>query len=246
MFGLLGGCAVLRDSSDYELFESELNKNSSLGKNWLGPKVDLETRWIGTLDVSPTIPILVMAGHADSQGIAGSGTAGESVAVKSKEPMNVNMSDELFWNLKVSKAVKKLGRSEGLNIDSYDPPNRTIHFENNPTTNWSVGAKHVRNGGYVLEIHFDSYGKDGHGSGLIPALSTRLNKIDESLAKSFGRYPLMFRGGLGAPKRGIRILEIGKLEGKLEENLRNPLTQEMAINSIANQIVQAIKSGIAD
>ena len=70
------------------------------------------------------------------------------------------------------------------------------------------------------------------------------NKIDESIARKFGRFPVLFRGGLGAPRRQIRILEIGKLEGLLEKNLRNLKTREKTIELLSNKIVQAFFNGI--
>ncbi len=209
-----------------------------------GPLVDLRADWVGTNSVPFNLPILIMAGHADSQGLAGSGTPGAAVALTGAKPMNPEISDELYWNLKIRDSVVKLGLEQGLNIKSYDPINRNIVDGNNPNTNWSIGAVNAKKGTYVIELHFDSYGEYGFGSGLIPALTSNLNTVDESLAKEFGRYPLFFRGGLGAPKRGIRILEIGKLEGKLEENLRNIQVREKTILDISARIIQALKDGI--
>ena len=77
------------------------------------------------------------------------------------------------------------------------------------------------------------------GSGLIPPFFEEPNIIDESIARKFGRFPILFRGGLGAPRRQIRILEIGKLEGLLEKNLRNVKTRQRTIKLIANEIVEA-------
>ncbi len=205
-----------------------------------------KTWWIGNHRVSKNIEILVMAGHADSQGIQGAGTLGESVDLKGAIPMSMTITDELFWNLRVRDAVVKLGQEKGLNIRSYDPGIRTIHNPNNEKTNWSVGAQLAKKGGYPLEIHFDSYGKYGFGSGLIPPLSTQINHIDESLAESFGRYPLFFRGGLGGPRRQIRILEIGKLEGQLEKKLRDKNSREKTLDLIALKIVNAILRGIKE
>ncbi len=246
VIGLIIGLVFAR-ILDFSNSETSLYLPSSvptIEDDFLGPKVNLKSEWVGAKKVSRKISILVMAGHADSQGIYGSGTSGEAVAIKGFSPMYSSISDELFWNIKVQNAIVELGRIAGLNINSYDPGVRTIVEENDPRTNWSVGAEHSKQGGYVLEIHFDSYGKDGHGSGLIPALTNDLNQIDESLAKTFGRYPLFFRGGLGAPKRGIRILEIGKLEGELEKRLRDPLLRDATIDSIAIRIVNAIQTGI--
>ena len=209
-----------------------------------GSKVNFKTHWKGEKSVPKSLPILVLAGHADSQGIAGAGTAGEAVAIKGKSPMNPKISDELFWNLKVRDAVVRLGKKRGLNISLYDPTNRNIIDGNNKITNWSKGAMHARKGGYPIEIHFDSYGEYGFGSGLIPALISDLNNVDESLANEFGRYPLFFRGGLGAPRRGIRVLEIGKLEGDLEKKLRDNRISPHIIDKIGSRIVECLIAGI--
>ncbi len=211
---------------------------------FLGPRVSKNTIWVGNQVVLPDQKILVMAGHADSQNIQGEGTSGEAVDLLGSLPMDANMSDELFWNLKVKDSVVKLGKRKGLIIDSYDPGKRTILNENDSETNWSVGSDYAAQGVYVLEIHFDSYGKNGSGSGLIPPLSSKLNNIDESLAQTFGRYPLFFRGGLGAARRQIRILEIGKLEGDLEKNLRDLTSRQETIDNIATKIVDSLVVGI--
>lgn len=210
----------------------------------LGPRVQLKAHWKGQTHPKRTIPILMLAGHADSQKMQGSGTSGAAVDLHGAHPMDPRMRDELFWNLKVRDAVVQQGRRRGLNITEYTPPALTIANGNHPSTNWSVGKKHVGNGGYALEIHFDAYGRDGYGSGLIPAIRRHPSTIDESLAVSFGRYPLMFRGGLGAPKRGISILEIGKLEGRLETRLRDPRTRQATLDAIVLRITDAILDGL--
>ena len=176
--------------------------------------------------------------------MAGSGTPGEAVDKFGLNPMDPNISDELFWNLRLQKSIVQLGKIKGLNIKSYDPGIRNIDDANDPRTNWSVGEKFAKNGGYVIEIHFDSYGEYGVGSGLIPSFVDTPNKIDESIAKKFGRFPILFRGGLGAPRRQIRILEIGKLEGSLEKNLRNFKTRRRTIKLLSNEIVKAFLNGI--
>ena len=212
----------------------------------VGSQVNIDSYWIGTKPVKKNISILLLAGHADSQGIAGKGTLGEAVAIRGETPMNSEISDELFWNLKLLDVLLILGKKRGLNIQSYIPPIRNILDPNDPITNWSVGAKHALKGGYPIEIHFDAYGKYGIGSGLIPPVAQNINTVDEALANRFGRFPLFFRGGLGAPRRQIRVLEVGKLEGKLERNLRNLSTREQTLRSIAMLIVQAIVDGLKE
>ena len=209
-----------------------------------GPRAPYSKDWIGTRPVEPTTEILVMAGHSDSQGIGGAGTGGAAASLYGARPMQIGITDELFWNLVTAQEVVRLGQARGLKIRFYDPPQRSIASGNDPRTTWSVGKAHVANGGYALEIHYDAYGRDGVGSGLIPPINKPLTQIDESLAKEFGAYPQFFRNGLGAPKRGIAILEIGKLEGSLENALRNPQSRLASIQTIATRIVGALEAGL--
>ncbi len=210
----------------------------------IGESSNIHATWVGSTEVDKNIPILILAGHADSQGLAGAGTPGEAVDKFGLNPMHPGISDELFWNLKLQKSIVKLGIKKGLNISSYDPGIRNIDDANDPRTNWSVGKRFAKRGGYAIEIHFDAYGKHGVGSGLIPPFSDQPNKLDESIARTFGRFPVLFRGGLGAPRRQIRVLEIGKLEGLLEKNLRNLKTRKKTIKLLATEIVQAFLNGI--
>ena len=210
----------------------------------IGDASNLSATWVGSKDVDKNIPILILAGHADSQGLAGAGTPGEAVDKFGLNPMHPEISDELFWNLKLQESIVKIGKKKGLNIRSYDPEIRNIDDANDPKTNWSVGKRFAKSGGYAIEIHFDAYGMYGVGSGLIPPFSETPNKIDESIARTFGRFPVSFRGGLGAPRRQIRVLEVGKLEGLLEQNLRNQETRQKTIKLLATEIVQAFLNGI--
>ena len=209
-----------------------------------GPRSRLARDWVGARAVPADVPILVMAGHADSQGIGGPGTAGAAVDLRGAAPMQPGIRDELYWNLEVARRVVELGQRRGLAIRFYDPQQRTIANANDPRTNWSVGKRHADAGGYALEIHFDAYGPDGVGSGVIPALHRPFSRIDESLAQAFGGYPMQFRGGLGGPRRGITLLEIGKLEAPLETALRNPATREQALAAISERVVAALEIGV--
>jgi hypothetical protein len=208
-----------------------------------GPRSRLGRDWIGIRAVDPDTPILVLAGHADSQGMNGAGTSGAAVAAGAP-PMFPGISDELYWNMVVAEAVVTLGQQRGLRISSYRPPFRTIPDGNHPSTNWSVGRQHAASGGYALEIHFDAWGPDGIGSGLIPPLHRPFGSLDESLAVAFGGFPMAFRGGLGGPRRGIALLEVGKLEGQLERALRNPATRSETVMAIAERIVTALEVGL--
>jgi len=215
-----------------------------LNAGFTGPRVSLAKDWVGRRPLAAETPILVLAGHADSQGIAGAGTSGAAVALRGAAPMQADIQDELYWNLRTATAVVALGRSRGLAIQMYVPPVRDIANGDDPRTNWSIGKAFTAAGGYACEIHYDAYGPDGVGSGLIPPINRPLSQLDESLAQAFGGYPRLFRGGLGGPKRGIALLEIGKLEGKLESSLRDPRSREASIAGIAERIVAAIELGL--
>ena len=209
-----------------------------------GPRSPLNKNWVGSRPLAPTTEILVMPGHADSQGVGGAGTGGAAVSLRGARPMQIGITDELYWNLATAQEVVRQGQARGLAIRFYDPIQRTIANANDPRTTWSVGKAHVAQGGYALEIHYDAYGRDGVGSGLIPPVNQQ-SAIDESLAAAFGSYPRLFRDGLGAPKRGIAILEIGKLEGSLEASLRNPQSRQAALEAIAKRIVDAMEAGLS-
>ncbi|MEB3334161.1 MAG: dehydrogenase [Cyanobacteriota bacterium] len=209
-----------------------------------GVRSPMRKDWIGLRSVAPNTPILVMAGHADSQGIAGSGTSGEAAGLLGAAPMMRGITDEHYWNLVMAHAVASLGRERGLRIDFYKPPFRTILDPDHPGTNWSVGRQHALADGYAFEIHFDAYGPSGVGSGLIPPLHRPFSRIDESLAQEFGAYPMNFRDRLGGPKRGVAILELGKLEGRLEASLRDPNTRQQTVRLLAERIVSALEVGL--
>ena len=211
-----------------------------------GPRSRLSDRkdWLGVMPLPAQTEILVLAGHADSQEMPGAGTAGEAVDLRGAAPMQPGIRDELYWNLLTAQAVVELGQQRGLRIRFYAPSERSIADGNDPRTNWSVGKAHAAAGGYALEIHYDAYGPDGVGSGLIPPLHRHTTRLDESLAQAFGSYPLLYREGLGAPRRGIAILEIGKLEDNLEAALRDPSRSEATINAIALRVVEALERGL--
>ena len=211
----------------------------------LGPRTRDPGRWVGRQPVPPNLTIVVMAGHADSQGMASAGTPGFAVDMRKAAPMDARMRDELFWNFKVQEAVVRIGKTRGLNISSYRPPSLTIRNDNDPRTNWSQARVRSAKGQYILEIHFDAYRPHGFGSGLIPAINRPLNTVDESLGRSFGRFPRNFRGGLGGPRRGIGILEIGMLEDPLEAQLRNPKTRSKTVNCLAERVVEALVEGVS-
>ncbi|MEB3351233.1 MAG: dehydrogenase [Cyanobacteriota bacterium] len=210
----------------------------------LGVRSPLARDWVGLRSLPANTPILVMAGHADAQNIAGSGTSGAAVALRGARPMMAGISDELYWNMVIAQAVVQLGEQRGLTIRYHRPPYRTISDGDAPGTNWSAGREHVAAGGYALEIHFDAYGPSGVGSGLIPPLHRPFSRVDESLAQAFGGYPMNFRERLGGPKRGLALLEIGKLEGPLEDALRDPQRRAATVSAIAGRVVQALAQGL--
>lgn len=208
-----------------------------------GVRSRLSRDWVGQRPEPADLPILVMAGHADSQGIAGAGTGGAAVDLHGARPMQRGMRDELYWNLAVARRVVDLGLQRGLNIRFYDPPQRTIHNGDDPRTNWSVGKAHAAAGGYALEIHFDAYGPDGVGSGVIPALHRPFSRIDESLARAFGGYPQQFRGGLGGRAGASRCWRSASWSPRWSPPCATPAPPQ-ALAAIAERVVAALEQGL--
>ena len=50
---------------------------------------------------------------------------------------------------------------------------------------------------------------------------------------------------LGAPRRGVSMLEIGLLDGALERNLRDPNQRDATLNRIAKRVVFALRQGLS-
>ena len=61
--------------------------NPMAGEPLTGPRTPLPKDWVGLRSIAPETEILVMAGHADSQGLKGSGTPGEAVGRMGAPPM---------------------------------------------------------------------------------------------------------------------------------------------------------------
>ena len=102
----------------------------------LGPRTKQPGRWIGHQAVRHNLPIVVMAGHADSQQLASAGTPGFAVDVKRQPPMDPSMRDELFWNFRVQNAVCASDGKQG-STSAATAPILTIRNDNDPRTNWS-------------------------------------------------------------------------------------------------------------
>ena len=93
-------------------YERKINFTDNL-ELIIGESSNIPATWVGSVLVDKNIPILILAGHADSQGFAGAGTPGEAVDKFGLNPMNPAISDELFWNLKLQETVVKIGKKKG-------------------------------------------------------------------------------------------------------------------------------------
>ena len=104
--------------------------------------------WIGTKEEHKYIPILILVGHADSQGLTVAGSPGEAVDKFGLKPMHPEISDELFWDLKLQESSVQLGNSKGLNNRFFYLGIRDIVYDNDTRTNLSVGKEFAKNGWY--------------------------------------------------------------------------------------------------
>ena len=69
--------------SFYAFSQLYYTRNFNFKENFeliIGDASNLPATWVGSKDVDKNIPILILAGHADSQGFAGAGTPGEAVS----------------------------------------------------------------------------------------------------------------------------------------------------------------------
>ena len=106
-----------------------------------GPRSRLGRDWVGARNLPATTPILVLAGHADSQNISGSGTSGAAVTAGAP-PMYPGISDELYWNMVVAQAVVAEGQRRGLRMQYYRPPSArsTTKTPPAPTGRWAAST----------------------------------------------------------------------------------------------------------
>lgn len=199
-----------KDKSTQQVVE-EQNKSSKQQQASNNPfKAEKVGDW-ALPKVGPTKSIVLIPGHlVDTNSGAGGDTTynGESRSIESvANILTVEvLKDELtkagYTVLTPTTSSRGLAvaRPDGV----YNSPQQRAFLDST--------AKYKSQGYYVSEIHFDG---DGGRSGVIPE---RLNKesngsslsvMSVALSKEIGYFPYGHRDVLGAPQRGISMIEVG-------------------------------------
>jgi len=190
-------------------------------------------------DKTPPKSIAIFAGHNDvPEGGGETGTNG------TQGDMN-GQTAESYFNDQVGRRVAELAPQYGLNVKYYTSVKTTSGSD--PQSNWERARTLEAQGVYSLEMHFNAPGNTGSGagtSGVIPGFGGKgIHQLDENLGKEFGRFSPNFRDGLGAPTRGLTILELAPMSGGVETGLRNEGSRQKYIDEFAHRVLRSLKGG---
>jgi hypothetical protein len=169
------------------------NKNAPTGPGnnvvTPAPKQSLKD-WKATTTAKPN-KVLLMAGHAD---------------FPSGAPNERNLNIELV------KWAQRNAQAYGISdyIEVYLPSSSNL-LENDPRSQFSKTSQAVNAGKQVIEIHNDT--TSGYSGVIPPTGGKRIWQLDDALASSYGSFSVNHRDGLGVPKRGGTILEVGRMDG---------------------------------
>jgi len=169
------------------------NKNAPTGPGnsvvTPAPKQSLKD-WKATTTAKPN-KVLLMAGHADF-------------------PSGAPNEREL--NIELVKWAQRNAQAYGISdyIEVYLPSSSNLP-ENDPRSQFSKTSQAASAGKQVIEIHNDA--ASGHSGVIPPTGGKRIWQLDDALASSYGSFSVNHRDGLGVPKRGGTILEVGRMDG---------------------------------
>ena len=170
------------------------------------PKQNLKD-WKATTTAKP-VKILMTPGHSDA---ISTGAAN---------------GDEARLNIELVKWAQRNASTYGIQdyVEFYFPPTAASRLtdkqaESDPRSLWSKTKSATSEGKQVIEIHNDeTAGK----SGVIPPTGgKRIWQLDEALSGSYGSFSVNHRPGLGTPKRGGTILEVGRMDGAVLKIVRS-------------------------
>lgn len=157
------------------------------------PKQSLRN-WNATTSSKPS-KVLITPGHAD---LISSGA-----------------SNEARFNIELVKWAQRNAAAYGIQdfVEFYFPPSSNLPA-NNSNSLFSRTSAAIAQGKQVIEIHNDELnGK----SGVIPPTGGKtIWPLDEALSEPYGAFTVNHRDGLGIPKRGGTILEVGRMDAGVQ------------------------------
>lgn len=169
------------------------NKNAPAGPGsnvvTPAPKQSLKD-WKATTTAKPS-KVLLMAGHADF-------------------PSGAPNEREL--NIELVKWAQRNAQAYGISdyIEVYLPSSSNLP-KSDPRSQFNKTFQAANAGKQIIEIHNDA--ASGHSGVIPPTGGNRIWQLDDALASSYGSFNVNHRGGLGVPKRGGTILEVGRMDG---------------------------------
>ena len=198
------------------------NKNAPTGPTSSvvapAPKQSLKD-WKATTTAKPT-KVLLMAGHADFPSGA---------------------PNEKDLNIELVKWAQRNAQAYGISdyIEVYLPPSSNL-AESDPRSQFSKTAQAANAGKQVIEIHNDA--ASGHSGVIPPTGGKRIWQLDDALASSYGSFSVNHRDGLGVPKRGGTILEVGRMDGGTTQVFTSgtPAQKEALYKQLMDPVMRSI------
>lgn len=200
------------------------NKNAPTGPSNAivqpAPKQSLKD-WKATTTAKPS-KILLMAGHAD---LTSSGAA-----------------DEYKLNIELVKWAGRNAQAYGISdlIETYLPPSSNL-TDTDPRSQFSKTTQAIAAGKQVIEIHNDQ--TDGKSGVIPPTGGKRIWPLDEALSSSYGAFSVNHRDGLGVPKRGGTILEVGRMDPPVRNIVHSGTTAQK--EALYKQLMDPLMRSIA-
>lgn len=201
-----------KDKSTQQVVDQQNKDIKSNQSNYLPfNKTERVNDW-PVAQVGPTKSIILVPGHRLDISTGTNGSNGSSLSYQGEprtvESVATEIAALVFKNVLV-KAGYTLISPPPIPAARGDDARRKYQDE--------VQKLKEQTGAYALELHFD---EPTGQSGVIPggkydASGNSLSVLDVALAKAFGSFSFNHRRALGAPSRGITILEISPLNTTL-------------------------------
>ncbi|BAY64988.1 putative peptidase [Calothrix brevissima NIES-22] len=166
--------------------------------------------------VGPTKSILLIPGHLVDTNSGGGGDTTYNGESRSIESVANILTVEVLKN-ELSKAgytvLTPTTSSRGLAVVKDDG----VYNSSQQNVFLDSITKYKNQGYYVSEIHFDDAAGGGGESGVIPerlnseSNGSSLSVMSVALANKIGFFPYGYRKILGAPRRGISMIEMGPI-----------------------------------
>ena len=199
------------------------NKNAPTGpgNNVVNPAPKQSLKdWKATTTAKPS-KVLLMAGHADF-------------------PSGAPNEREL--NIELVKWAQRNAQAYGISdyIEVYLPSSSNIP-ENDPRSQFSKTSQAAGAGKQIIEIHNDE--TNGHSGVIPPTAGKRIWQLDDALSSSYGSFSVNHRDGLGVPKRGGTILEVGRMSPDVQRIVTSGSTAQK--EGLYKQLMDPLMRSIA-